>query len=473
MVEPVTWIGDRKTPLASLFALVSLIAYVSWTRDPREGQRPRFSAAMFVCVGAYVVSLLAKPTTIMLPIAFALLDFWPLRRLSVRSVLEKAPLFAVMFVSAVVTYVSQKNTSAVILPRHGEDVPMLLGLCYRVVFYLHKFLLPVRLTSLYPIPKPLSLANGQILASLLAAVALAAATLLSLRRTRAFAVGGLIFFVLLAPTLGTIQFTHMIVADKYMYFPVIGLLITLTWLVVQATSRVAFAKKASIPLLIGIVALEAAGTRGYLAIWRDGERFDKHKAAMAPDSALAQYDMGVTFVNLHRPAEAIASYRRALELDPNNASAHNNLGNVLAGEGQLDEALGHLTRAVQLDPAVPDARMNLANLLAMKGQYDQAFAHYESLLQNPRAKDCGNRRNYAFALFKAGLFDRAIVQFNKVIELGCGNARVHCRLGAAFAAIGRRDEALQHLQKAVQLDPQWPEPAELAARLTASAPGNP
>ena len=37
--------------------------------------------------------------------------------------------------------------------------------------------------------------------------------------------------------------------------------------------------------------------------------------------------------------EAIACYRKAIELDPKFALAHNNLGNALEDKGQVDEAI--------------------------------------------------------------------------------------------------------------------------------------
>jgi Flp pilus assembly protein TadD len=469
VVEPITWIADRKTPLATLFALASLILYVRWATRRRGW-------TLGLCIAAYVLSLLAKPTTIMLPVAFVLLDYWPLRRLSMRTIVEKLPLVAVMIVSAAITYLSQKNTSTIILPKHGEDLPLLLGFCYRIVFYLQKMVLPIDLTPLYPIPDPISLGNPQILVRTIAMVLLAAGVVVSLRRTRAIAVGGLIFLVLLAPTLGAIQFTHMIVADKYVYFPAIGLLIALTWLIDLGWDRLRERKgtAAAGAVLGGTVLIAAcfefAGTRAYLDVWQDVITFDRRKVALAPRSALAQYDLGVTLGSTGQLGEAVACYARALELDPGNAWAHNNLGTAMLNVGRPDEAMTHFLRAVELDPALRNARLNLANLLALQNRFDDAFVQYETLLK-PAKPDGGEvNRNYGFALFRAGRYPQAIEQFDRAIAAGGGTARVHCRLGSALAALGRRDEALRHFQEAMKLDPTWPEPAENAARLAASAP---
>jgi protein O-GlcNAc transferase len=56
-----------------------------------------------------------------------------------------------------------------------------------------------------------------------------------------------------------------------------------------------------------------------------------------------------------RVDEAMAAYRRALELKPDYAEAHNNLGNALKERGQLDEAIAAYRRALELKPDYPEA----------------------------------------------------------------------------------------------------------------------
>ena len=57
--------------------------------------------------------------------------------------------------------------------------------------------------------------------------------------------------------------------------------------------------------------------------------------------------------------EAVACYRRALELKPDFAEAHNNLGNALKDQGKLDEAIACYRRALELKPDYAEAHSNL------------------------------------------------------------------------------------------------------------------
>ena len=108
-VESVCWIAERKTVLATFFALWSLIAYVRFTRESKT----RFYVA---CVATYLLALLSKPITVPLPAMMLLMDYWPLDRLCRKTVVEKLPLFALAAVFGVITYISQSRTTTVYLP---------------------------------------------------------------------------------------------------------------------------------------------------------------------------------------------------------------------------------------------------------------------------------------------------------------------------------------------------------------------
>jgi Flp pilus assembly protein TadD len=60
--------------------------------------------------------------------------------------------------------------------------------------------------------------------------------------------------------------------------------------------------------------------------------------------------MGVALDNLGRSEEAIASYNRALEIDPKKASAHCNIGVALGNLGRCEEAIASYNRALEIDP---------------------------------------------------------------------------------------------------------------------------
>jgi predicted O-linked N-acetylglucosamine transferase (SPINDLY family) len=70
--------------------------------------------------------------------------------------------------------------------------------------------------------------------------------------------------------------------------------------------------------------------------------------ALAPDNAQACSNLGNALVSLKRFDEAVASCRRALEINPDFFEAHCNLGNALLNLGQFDKALSCFVRAQEI-----------------------------------------------------------------------------------------------------------------------------
>jgi len=68
--------------------------------------------------------------------------------------------------------------------------------------------------------------------------------------------------------------------------------------------------------------------------------------------------------------EAVASYRRALAINPDYHLAHNNIANVLAAQGRSDEAVAHYRRALEIKPDYTQAREGLNDLLRAQGSSD-------------------------------------------------------------------------------------------------------
>lgn len=204
-VDSICWISERKTVLATFFALFSIIFYV---RYAHLGKKRHFIG----CLIAYVLALLAKPTTVPLPAMMLLMDYWPLNRLRRDSIIEKLPLFLIGTVFAVITYVSQDRTTIVILPGQYNPLRIPMILSHNIIFYLYKIVWPLNLSPHYEYTSYLMKLAGAIGTCVLIPV-----LFLSLRRTRALLTGWLIFFIAIIPTMGIVSVTPVIAANRYAY----------------------------------------------------------------------------------------------------------------------------------------------------------------------------------------------------------------------------------------------------------------
>ncbi len=73
-VESVAWVSERKDVLSTFFWLITMGAYVRYTRRPAWC---RYGVVLL----SFTLGLMAKPMLVTLPFVLLLLDYWPLGRL--------------------------------------------------------------------------------------------------------------------------------------------------------------------------------------------------------------------------------------------------------------------------------------------------------------------------------------------------------------------------------------------------------
>src|SRR5262249_38940695 len=95
---------------------------------------------------------------------------------------------------------------------------------------------------------------------------------------------------------------------------------------------------------------------------------------LKPDLFQSHFNLGRALEDNGRPDEAAASYRRALDLKPDYAQAHYDLGNALRKQGRLDEAVAAFRRAIELKPDYAEAHCNLGLTLRQRGEFAEALA---------------------------------------------------------------------------------------------------
>ncbi len=125
--------------------------------------------------------------------------------------------------------------------------------------------------------------------------------------------------------------------------------------------------------------------------------------------------------------EAMAAYRKALDLDPSLAAAHTNLGIAHFEKGDLEAARTHFERALALDPDQPEARYNLANLYEQDGQLDLAIAELRRVVAS-RPEFADAHFNLAIALEKVGSRVQAADHFHRYLSLSGEEDTVWARL---------------------------------------------
>ena len=84
------------------------------------------------------------------------------------------------------------------------------------------------------------------------------------------------------------------------------------------------------------------------------------------------YNQGVDQLDQGRYADALASFKRALELRPHDYRAEFNLGVAFEALGKSDQARDHYAKVIQANPGNVPARLNLAALARLHGNPAEA-----------------------------------------------------------------------------------------------------
>ena len=128
----------------------------------------------------------------------------------------------------------------------------------------------------------------------------------------------------------------------------------------------------------------------YVQLGRLPEALDQFRTTLtlAPDHALAAYNIGVIAMGEKRVADAIASFEQALRARPDYAEAHNNLGVALESAGRLEEAERQFRAALSVRSSHAFAHSNLGRILLGRGNVSEAIPHFRAaLLSRPDDSD--------------------------------------------------------------------------------------
>ena len=168
--------------------------------------------------------------------------------------------------------------------------------------------------------------------------------------------------------------------------------------------------------------------------------------------AITETNLGVALHEDGRFDDAVARYRRALQIQPDYVPAFNNLGVTLRAQGKVDEAIRVYDDGLRVRDDYPDLHYNLANALLQVNRADEAAVHLRRAGDGD-PESAGVHNNLGAALAERGHFQEATVEFGRALALEPQSALAHRNMGNALAALGRHAEALPHLTRAAALAP--------------------
>jgi tetratricopeptide (TPR) repeat protein len=438
-VESVAWITERRDVLSVFFGLASMLAYVAYAQ---HGRRLAYwsSLALFLC------SLLSKQTLVTLPCVLLLIDFWPLRRLGRRAVVEKLPFFAVSFILCVVIFRAQIK-GGFVEPISAYPVPMRLGnAAVAYTLYLQKAFFPVNLSVLYPYPAT----TISLLSIGLAIAFLVAVTFLAFKtreRWPHFTVGWLWFLGTFVPLIGIVQIGSQQMADHYAYFPLIGIYLAFAGFV---RSRW---------LAAGVVSMLALVGYHQASYWQDTESVMAHCIATT-DAWVARCVSGAKFINDCQVPEGLARYREAVRTAPDQAKAYCELADALTRTGRIEEGRSNYLKTLAIDPNYANAHEGIGWYHVRKHKYALGEAELRRAIELAPIES----RHYLdlAQLYKATeRFDESMALCEQALKINDQSTAAYHLIADDLRGLERWKEAANMLEHIMQ---EWPDDAEAAVK---------
>lgn len=226
---------------------------------------------------------------------------------------------------------------------------------------------------------------------------------------------------------------------------------------------------------------------------RPQEALDSYRKALEldPDIVPARVAVGTLLSRAGEYAEAEKELKRAARLDPSYEKTFYNLGLVYSEEGRPDSALMMMERAVELDPDYGLARVGVAATLYEMGDIDRAGPMLAELAEDPtlsqgarnqvmfllgfapmrkdwlEGRDGDNQRLSDAHLLRGDIMvsilqmERALSEYEEAIRLDPRSAVAYYQEGSIYFRRGDLDRTLLSLRRALAADPGY-EGANLA-----------
>ena len=227
------------------------------------------------------------------------------------------------------------------------------------------------------------------------------------------------------------------------------------------------------------------------AQWRAGRRSQAYMTlldAMRQLGPLAEFhlQLGLFYSAEGRFAEARASFARAAEADSSSQEAHHYLGLAAASMGDMPAALKSLQRALELRP--DDLMLAYQLVLSAKAAHREGVQYVLRLPDSPASPGGSQMQQFAHYLVHEPEFIEAVLanddkpaneEDQKLLSMlldvlgvalrGHANyADLYCHCSRILQRLGRLEEAVQHAQQALEINPQYTRALVQLGKLQAS-----
>lgn len=432
--------GGRNTLLSGLFMLLSFILHL----------KKRLLPSLL----SYGIAVFSKEFAI--PFPFLLIFYDNLCAPGKKSLKAYLPYFGVIIIFFMVRTASFKDDSFVDLDLYNIKARMML-MPEIFISYLKMFFLPFRFKIPYYLQyhgrldiRVMSFSLGLVTIILI---------LLFFRKSRATILSFFWFFLFLLPVSNIIPL-DITLAERYMYFPAMGLSLFLAHLFQNLKKIIG----SFIIALFCIFCIITISGRNHA--WRDNFSLYNQMISDSPEAGMGFYNLGFFYYLRGDTPKARELFEMAVNKFPVRASAYTMLAFTNLELDDPDKALQYAIKSLSLQPELVRNYFILSRAYQKKGDERLSGLYLKRLLEKVRLSNleglilkraemfCDDAESYQAedSLQKAEMLFRRALVFQPEL------ARALLGLGSVIAQKGDIDKALGYFKKAVEIEPGNPIP---------------
>ena len=376
-VQSVTYIVQRMNSLAAFFYLLAILLYVR-TRISKTVQKKILLSCS--CLIASMLAIGSKPNAAILPFTFLLYEWFFFQKLNRKWLRSFLPAFIVVFVLFFIfSYFYMGGHPLLRLEtwyaRSDFTPAQRLMTESRVIFlYLFQIIFPhpARLNIDHDILLSFSLFSPpSTFFSLVGVVGLLGLSGITARRFPLLSFGIVWFFLNLLIESTIIPLDIMF--DHRTYIPSMMLIAGLVYAVMFFCQS----KRVFILTVIAVFCLNSIWTYQRNIVWSSGVTLWQDSVNKSPNKARPHESLAYYLEQDGQYEEALTHYQRAIELRPGDANTYNNIANCYTKMGKTELAVKYYEAAVKIRPDYWRAKINLSKVLAWqeKGKPINAVDH--------------------------------------------------------------------------------------------------
>jgi TolB-like protein/Tfp pilus assembly protein PilF len=202
---------------------------------------------------------------------------------------------------------------------------------------------------------------------------------------------------------------------------------------------------------------EAHASLGYLKMVFDwdlagAEREFKRALTLSPGSVDVYILYSIYLTMTGRFDEAIAGFKRAVELDPATPETYTYLGGFgYHIAGRFDEAIAQLKKALDMDPNSFYAQLFLASTYALKGMSGEAIAQADKVISAwPTLEDAELFSFLGWVYAVSGRQEKARDILKRMLDLRARRYVDAYLIGEVYAGLGEKEKAFEWLMRAYE-----------------------